>query len=590
MMVFYENKPLYDKIIDRLTAQEQRYSKWRKAHDKIAQIFRPDLGTESDKDGDFFGYEIYEGTPPCAVDTMATAFQGNTVSKSIDWISYAMGDYNLRGLDKLDIWCQDIRDHQSSVYRRSNFYDVQPQFAKNAFSIGSPVMFGEEDIATGRIMWMPVYYKHAFLFYDRYNESDGIIVKDTEWTAKQVFDTFINMSGESGKAEREKKLSVITNNAIEQGRFNDRVTIIRAVFKYNDPIWNGTFKKPAGNYKWISVYFEVGTKEENKNTPLNENMGYHTQPYVYWDYDKKPYESCSRTPAFSAIWDAQSLYTVHKNFLANVQGKNFPAVMALNTMRGRLDLGPDGLTYVEKDEYQSPPKSLGLIGDVVLNKETSDLLAQSCERWFHLSEFRAFNNLVKTNKQPVSALQILKMAAENSVLLSPAIESQGRYLKIVDDRTMGIEIEAGRGPFAPDVMGNIIDIVMSNSKVPVNSIDVVPEFISQLGRAQKISQALDPIMTGIDIAADIAGKVDPDLVMAIRGYGALDDAYSAIGFPKKNFMTEEEYNAAKEFVQKQRAEQVQQAQAIELMKASKNLQTPVDKDSILAGIGKAMAQ
>ncbi|MBU1082496.1 MAG: hypothetical protein KKB59_18565, partial [Spirochaetes bacterium] len=222
--MFYEQKNLYDKILDRLSQQKQKYSKWRTGQDRIVEIFRPDMGTTSDKDGDFFGADIYEGTPAYAVDTMATAFHGNTVSKSIDWIKYQMGDYKLRGIDELDTWCQDIRDHMTVVYRRSNFYDIQPQFTKDAFSIGSPVIFGEEDVLGSRIVWTPAYYRHTYVFYNKWNESEGVIIEDTEWTAKQVFDKFVNAFGERGEGLRKSKLSTSLNNALDKGMFNQKIT------------------------------------------------------------------------------------------------------------------------------------------------------------------------------------------------------------------------------------------------------------------------------------------------------------------------------------------------------------------------------
>lgn len=587
----WEQKKLLERIGDRLEQQRLKYSKWRPAQDQIIDIFRPDMSNLADADGGFFGSDIFEGTPPYAVDTMATAFQGNTVSKSIDWIMYTMGDYRLKGFDELDLWCQNIRDHMTAVYRQSNFYDVQPQFTKNAFSIGSPVMFGEEDMLTGKINWMPTYYRNTYNFYNKYNEPEGVIVEDTEWTVKQVIDTFIPEEGEAGKAKRLEKLSTNVNNLVDKGQYNEKVTILKVVFKASDPIWKGEgFKKPLGNYKWYTVYFESGT-DKSKDVPLNKNIGDFSQPFTVWDYDKKLNESSSRTPAFSAIWDALSGQQVHKNFIENVQNQNRPPIYALNEMRNRLDLSPEGITFVEKDEYQMPPKPLELIGNLQMNGELSQLLSKACERWFHLDEFRTFNNLTKTNKQPVTALQILKMAAENSVLLSPALESQGRALRYIDDRMMNIEMRAGRGPFSLQDMQNITDVILSKTEGQATSAVVAPEFISQLGRAQKIQQSLDPIMTGIDIAADISAKIDPDLAMlSVRGYGALNDALDAIGFPMKNFKQEEDYNADKEALGQQRAQDKQNIMALEMMKNSKNISGPVDPNSVMAGMAAAGGQ
>ena len=121
----------------RLEQVKAKYSQFNTARDEIVKNFRPDLGIDTDpgKRGVFFGNEIYEGTAPWAIRVMATGFQGNLVSKSIDWLLYKMEMNELNGIDEIDGWLQDIKEHMTGVYRRSNFYDVQPQFTLNSLTV-----------------------------------------------------------------------------------------------------------------------------------------------------------------------------------------------------------------------------------------------------------------------------------------------------------------------------------------------------------------------------------------------------------------------------------------------------------------------
>jgi hypothetical protein len=597
----YSDLKLYERIDLKFEQLETKHVKQQAMRDVVCQLFRPDLGIETDtgSDGDFFGENIFEGTASWAARVMATSLQGKMISKNIDWIMYVMTQFELRGIDKLDIWCQDIKDHMVSVYERSNIYQVLPNYTLNGVTIGSPVMFGEENNPIdGRIMWMPQHYKHTYVSYDKFNEVDGVVIKDPNWTVKQIYDTFCQGNTEEKRAKlREEKLSKAINTAFEAGEYSQEFTIFRAVFKIDDPLWYDWKNKPKGNFKWLSVYFEGSTApatgwntDRDKDMPLNDDVGYFSRPFVVWDYDKKPWQAISRTPATYAIYDTQSQNQVFKQFIENIQGKNRPATVYLHQMKNRLqnNMGPEGMIGVTEQEYAFPPKALDLIGDVNLQRELFDMMSDNVKRWFHIPEYQKFTMLSKENKQPVTALQILQMMGESITMLSPEIEACDNNLQQIDARTMDIEIQAGHGPFDRNTLANITDIVLSNSKVPVRTIGVSPRLTGLLARAQKTQQVVNSIQMSLETAAPLL-NLYPDLRLAIKEYGTLDDIFTATGFPKKDLKTEEDYQALVDAVNEARSKQLQTAQTIELMKASKSIQGKVEPDSILAGAGKVLA-
>ena len=121
----WEQMELLNRILDRNEQITERYQEFDDARDEITEYFRPDLGIETDEgnEGRFFGQGIFEGTPAWAARVMATGFQGNLVSKSIDWLSYLMADTRFRGIDPLDKWVQDVKTHMTDAYQQSTFYD-----------------------------------------------------------------------------------------------------------------------------------------------------------------------------------------------------------------------------------------------------------------------------------------------------------------------------------------------------------------------------------------------------------------------------------------------------------------------------------
>jgi hypothetical protein len=583
--MLWTDKTIYERITDRLTERKRLYDRHVGDRELIAQYFRLDLDIEVDEETNslILGHQIYEGTAPWAARVMATGFQGKLMSKSIDWLLYKMGNMDLQGIDELDIWCQNIKEHMADVYQRGNFYDVQPNFTLDGLTVGSPVMFPEEDISTGRVMWLPTHFRQAYVFYDRYNQPEGVIVEDDTWTAKMLDDAFCKVRDREGRqAEREKLFTKDLAENLKRGNFSQKYKVYRAVFKSTDPIWEGEdFKKPVGKPPWISVYFQEGCEGTKQNDSL-ETKPCWARPFVVWDYNKKPWYAVSSTPAYEAYHDVVCQQQVHKNYIEGVQLRTRQPMVYLDTQAGRLDLGAGGMMGVTPAEYDKPPKRIeGTAGDIVLDAQLSDRLSKACERHFHLDQLLVFMRRLEQRQSPLTATEAIKLEAESVSFLSPFIESHSRYLSDCDDVASSIERLAGRGPFAPDIMANITDIVVENSKSQKSSIRVIPEFVGPLHRAQKLAQAIEPITTGTGLVAQIAQNLgDPDLPrLMFKSYQTADKALEAINFPQDCIETEETYNASRDALTQARMEAEERKQALEAAKVVPGLGKRLEEGS-----------
>ena len=577
-MTNWSKRTLYERIVDRWKEKDIDYGRVNPNRDLMSIYFRSDEVIEVDDKGHLVGQEIYNGSGSWYSRMMATGFQGSLVSKNIPWFRYMMEEFELKGIDELDTWLQEIKTYMADAYQRSNFYDVQPQFTHDGLTIGSPVLFGEENITEEKTMWMPQHYKTVRVYYDKFNQPEGVIVRDETWTAKQIFDTFIKNDDDQG-TKRTVKLSNAVNFSLNSGLLNEVFTVYKAVFKITDPIWDDTsndknkFEKPVGDWKWLSVYFLELTEAEGnkKNKPLNDDMGDFVQPFAVWDFDRKPWEAASRTPAWYAIWDCISLQEIDKNYLEDIQNTNRNAFIALSSMDGRVNLGSEGEMYVSDKEYDKPPKFIERTRNLQFSKDLITIKEDALKRWFYVDRFQMFSDLARSKNQPVTATQIWQMAGEKATLLSPAIETHSRYLETTDAIMVDNEVRAKRGPFDPQIMANVTDIVNNALGRIAKSVGVRPVFIGQLAQAQKISQALEPIMSSIGAAVDSRlFDLDPDLRFAIRGWETLNDIFEANDFPQKNFVSKVEFAEIKAKIAKQRAQNEQFEKAIEMSKAGKD--------------------
>lgn len=576
----WQDKPLFDRIHDLLSQIERKYVKFNRARDSIVEYFRPDLGSDVDPDGDgsFFGENIYDGVGSWAAGVMARGFQGGLVSAEADWIAHEMQRLDLRGVDELDLWLQDVKTHISGAYKQSNFYRVLPTFTIDGITIGSPLMFVEEtDIVEGTITFLPQHYETVFIFYDGNNQPEGVIVKDEKWTLKRIVDKFAPT-----EEQQKEKLSTSLNNGISSGSYYKEHTIIRAVFRSNNPVWDVPgFNKPVA--PWISVYFQEKTEQDKKNDPLLTEK-YFSQPFVTWDYDKKPWESVSRTPAYDAIYDIITQQQIELEKLDNLKLKNRPPRFVLEDHRNTIDFGPEGLNFTSKEDFNFMPKQIDVVGDIKLSREELEINANKVKRWFHTDQFLKFTDLTATLRQQPTATQIIKIAAELAVQVNPGIATYTTgFLADTDARVVGIEARAGRGPFNPATMANITDIIVNITGQAEAKVSVIPVFIGPLGRAQKVKQELDPILDGLGALVPLF-EVYPDLKNAIREYGTAEDILKAVGFPLKNLRPEEEYDKIVAELNEARARMEQQQFALEAAKASKDVSGAVDPDSILAGV------
>jgi hypothetical protein len=575
------DKSLWDRIDYRWKERETVYARLKTSRDTIQEFFRPDMDTDVDDahDANLLGHDIYEGTAPWAAKTMAIGFQSNSFSQALPWINYQMAEPKLRGIDEIDEWVNDIKDHNSEVYKHGNFYSVQRKYTLDAITIGSPVSFGEEDLESGEIIWIPQHYNTYRLFYDRANRPEGIVTKERNWTVKRIYDKFATGRTKEERIAQLGKFSIPIQTAIRSGRWDDKFTITRAVFKIEDPLWYNVNNLPLGGQSWVDVYFEDHPMDKDK--PL-EISGYFSKPFVVWDYDKNPWESASRTPAYEAVYDNVTLQQIFLNYVENVQMKVRPPMKYLKDLKGHADFGPGGMNEYDRAQWNFSPEVIQNVGDVRLEAEQSKMFKDNLRRHFHTSLFSVLTQIALENRQPISATQILEIKAEKITMLAPMIESNDNYLRQVDERVSGIEIHAGRGPFAPDIMERIRDIILWHARregLDFNG-EFVPEFLGELRRTQQMKQNLTPLRLGLAIAQEIKEVIDPDLPSsAIRGYETLEAGLEAVDFPMKNFRPKEEYEETQAALDESRAKQLQTENMIEAMKASKGLTSAIEPNS-----------
>ncbi|KKL03508.1 hypothetical protein LCGC14_2625440, partial [marine sediment metagenome] len=323
-------------------------------------------------------------------------------------------------------------------------------------------------------------------------------------------------------------------------------------------------------------------EKSNQNRPLNKDMGDFEKPFASWHFDRKPWEISSRTPAFYALWDNLALQQLDKNLGENIQYLNRPTMMALSSMANRLQFSPEGNILVSEKEYDRPPKPLrDKVASIDLNMAYWEIKDEALGRWFMKDVLTVFSDLAFEKNQPITAYQSSLINGEKTTLLSPAIETHSVYLEDIDNRMIGQEIRAGRGPFAPDELDNIRDVIQSVVG-DIGAVRIRPVFVGKLARAQRIAQAIEPVVATMDLMAPMMDR-NPQLAFAYNWWETANHINEAMDFPQIGMASKDEYNERVAADNEAKAREKAQLMAIEMAKASKDLQGPVDESSVLAG-------
>ena len=576
----WKHKTQFERIKERWDSVENPYERRRRALEPICDYFRPDLGIDYDEEADMLmlGGDIYEGSGPWVARKASTMFQGNTVSKKNPWFNYEFSDNRLEGIDILDTHTKESSEHIADVYQRGNFYNTQAQFTLDGWTTGSPLSFIEEDPDTGNVMFIPSHWLSYRIFYNRFNRSYGVIIKDKNWTVGQCFEKFCpgnNINERLKKAEKIFTKALYDN--IRNGMLNEHVTIWRAVFRKKDPIWMGDdnntddFKPPIGK-EWYDVYYEDTVLKERQDSPLL-TAGYYSKPYVHWDYEKKVWESSSRTPAFYAIYDNVTMQQVFKNYIENMQLKVRPAMAVLMGMEGRQDYSSEGLNYYNKAEWNYRPEPINQVGDINFETETVDRFLNNLTRHFHLDELQLFTNLAMEKNKDFRVLQLMEMRSEKITLLLPMMDTHEFYLSSVDARVREIETRAGRGPFNKANLENIDAALEYYLGEDASKTNMQPEFVGTMRKEQQRYQRLKPLMDGVTAISELADRMGDENLMrfALKSFQTVEELARAVDFPAELLNEPEEYIRLVEENNELDAQREQFAMAMEMMKNSKGM-------------------
>lgn len=418
-------------VTNRQTALEKDKRLWETLLQDVADYVNP---VREDikgmlQSGTKQGTKIYDGTAVSAAVLATDGIHGYHVSPAFPWFKYVMNRQELNKLPEVKEWLQDIEYNMYMALNRSNFYSEMWPYIYDGETMGTAVIYPEEDIGEGRIVFDTVHFGELYITENRYGEVD-VLHRKRKLTARKMAQMF----GKNNLPDSIKQV-------FETQPFQE-FEIIHAVYPRED---YDDRRKDAKSKKYASVWM---CKE---NSHLLKESGYDIFPYKTWRYIKSGREVYGRSPALLAMADIKGLNLISKSLLGAAQLSIDPPLNVPADMMGKVQWKPRGLNPFDDANKKVSPIATGINFPVGIDREQAK--QKAIRDFFHVDTFLMLSQLAGQGQR--TAYEVSELMGEKAAVLGAELGPLNTQLDQILDSVYEIELNAGRMPKPPDILMEI---------------------------------------------------------------------------------------------------------------------------------------
>jgi hypothetical protein len=516
------------------------------------------------------GMEIYDDAAMLARNTLVKGMVGYLCSRNQAWFGLAIpGKLNFPRTSRMRSWAgkradsypevqrwiQDCQDVMYSAFNRSNFYDVVTEFISDGSTAGTAHLLIEEDVATATIVCTVPHFRECFIAENRFGQVD------TNYRVyKMTLRQFVQQFGldEMKRADVNFEQDYLSNMHAER-------QVLHAIYPRRD---YDPSRIDAKGKKWESVWvyrqggkiLDSPTVGEQNVTMLSEG-GYDSIPILSWRWRKNSDEIYGRSPAHDA-WVAIALANqMGRTNLITAQKAAEPPLVAYSDMRGQIQRGPNGITFMESNRgdirARAPlPLTTG-VQNLPFNTEYQQRVGQIINQHFHTDVFTLLTQLAqaKASERMVTA-QINELMTEKAALLGTVVGNlQSEAFDPLIARVYDIEARAGRIPEPPRILSE------------AEHEGVAVEYSGLLAQAQTRVTKVRSIQSGVALIQQIT-QFDPIAMHAIDTDQIVREAWDAVGAPANCLRDPKAIMQIRELAQKKQEQQQAVENAPKIAKAA----------------------
>ena len=503
------------------------------------------------------GVESFDGTAISAANICTDGMVGNLCSRNLRWFRFAVpGKFNFpraggmrqwsgKRIDEYpDVrrWLQDCEEVQYSALTRSNFYDIISEFVRDGVTVGTSHLISEEDVGAGRVNFTVPHFRECFIAENQYGRVD---------TNYRVYKMTLRQLADKFTYERMTEIDPAFKQDYESNFYAQR-EVIHAVYprKDFDP------GREDGKAKRIASIWVL-------RSPLKliEEQGYDWLPTITWRWRKNNDEWYGRSPAWDAYVEIMKANQQSRTNLVAAHKMAEPPMLAPEDLRGQVQYGPNGQTFISGDLTARAPRPLLTGVQLPFANDALERTQKVIENFFAVPFFMALT-MAAADKVEMTATQVVEMMGEKAVVLVTRIgmlEAEG--LNPIHDRVFEIEARSGRMPEPPGILRDY-----AGARMEI-------QYLGMLAQAQMRLSKVRSIQSGLGLVTQVM-QVEPTAGDVVDWDEVIKEAFDSTGFPESCMRDEEQVSE----IRQQRQKEQQAQQQIEAMgPMSKILRAGKDK-------------
>jgi hypothetical protein len=407
--------------------------------DELEAMFTPELYVARQAgntgQGRRWGEDQWDGYPQQALHTWSKGIPGNMIYADFETTPWMTMKLNVRSLQQdpdVKKYCQERTEQVFWGLRRTNFYEINPQFCRYAGVVGCylfPVT-NHEDRSVQFVMEDPWYVWVERDIFGRLTRAH----REINQTIQALADQF---GAEALAPDRRRELG-------PSGRPYTEITVLHCIFP--NPDWDTT-ALDASRKRYVECYIDL----QRRWLMYAEGTDYLP---IDWAVERAPRSVYPLTPAMFALTDAYGSDTISKALFGVALAAADPEMRISDTLRDTYKQGAGGHTFVEdpaRDIIEQVRKDLRW---PVSDQERQRLQAKT-DLWFSVPYFRLLESI---EGNPPTAYHIQQLQSEKATLLGPQVATYTRQ-----------------------VLDPAVDIVsqMENENDPIAMPDPIVEYLAE---------------------------------------------------------------------------------------------------------------
>jgi len=518
----YSKRQKYERLRAQLENERSTFkSQWRELNDYVLPRRARFFVSDSNK-GDRRNLKIIDSTATLSARTLRSGMMGGITSPARPWFRLTIPDADMSESGPVKEWLHEITTRMTTVFLRSNLYNVLPIIYGDIGIFGTAALFHEEDF--DNVMRFYSFPIGSYMIANNDKLQVDVFIRDFRMTVRQIVNKF-GVSAENPTKVDWTNISSKVKSLWDSNNPEAWIDLCHVVAPNDE--WDPN-KLESKYKKYVSVYYEKGYSG-------NASQGsYLSGPEPHKFLSEKGYDYfpvlCPRwevtgedvygtdCPGMTAIGDVKQLQTGEKRALQAVEKMINPPMIGPESLRNKkASVLPGDITYLDVREGMQGFRSAH---DINFNLGALEEKQQQVRQRISRSFFEdLFLMLANTDRRQITAREIDERHEEKMLALGPVLEQLNQdLLDPLIENTFNIMAEQGLLPDAPEeIRGNKLKVeyisVMAQAQklVGLGGIERFTNYVG--GIAQVDPGVLDKVITDqlVDVYGDLT-SIPPGIV------------------------------------------------------------------------------